>query len=387
MEIRKLEKQDIFSLRKLWSVCYLFEMDVEKVKEQLDKAEKAPYGYGCFDENGTLLSGMLGNSYSMSFDGGTYPLVGIGGVVTHPSFRKNGAVKSIIHTLLSEQRKNGAVFSGLYPFKFAFYRKFGFEYCDSPAFYRFPIELLKPFSCDSEVRMFEPDEDAAALKEVHDTFVSRYNLGIYRSEKDMNEVLSRNPYAGNTYLYAISENGQYTAYARISVKNDGKKVLRADDLAYRKPSDFRKLLGLFYRFESEFADVEFSLPDDVPLFCLLENEHAISAWRSADYMIRVINCEKALSAMNRGEFAPFVIEITDEFMPENSGVWHVQPGSAKRTHEAPDVSMSIQAFSQMIAGCVSFEGALYREDITLFHDNPGLFSAFPKKPLYVGIHY
>ena len=387
MEIRRLEKDDILSLRKLWSVCYLFEMDVEKVREQLEAAESIPYGYGCFDEDGNMLSGMLGNSYSMSFDGDRCPLVGIGGVVTHPSYRKNGAVKTILHTMLSEQRANGTVFSGLYPFKFAFYRKFGYEYCFARTCYRFPIELLEPFSCDSEVKMFERDEDALALKEIHDAFAARYNLGIFRSDKSTNEVLSRNPYAGNTYLYALSENGKYVAYARFSLKEDGKKVLKADDLAYLSPEHFRKLLGLFYRFESEFAEVEFSLPDDVPLFSLLGNEYVIRSWKDAEYMMRVLNCEKALSAMNRGDFGSFVIEVEDSFLPENSGVWRVSADKAIPSNEAPDVKMSIQAFSQMLVGSVSYESALYRPDVSVFRQNPALAAAFREKPLYVGIHY
>ena len=105
------------------------------------------------------------------------------------------------------------------------------------------------------------------------------------------------------------------------------------------------------------------------------------------YMMRVLNCEKALSMMKRHIPSSFVIEVNDPFLPENSGKWKVSEGKCAITEENPDVSMSIQAFSQMISGYCGFEGTLFREDVALFGNLETLKAAFPRKARYLGVFY
>ena len=91
--------------------------------------------------------------------------------------------------------------------------------------------------------------------------------------------------------------------------------------------------------------------------------------------------------MNRTIPAPFVIEVNDPFLPENSGKWKVSEGKCERTDDNPDVSMSIQAFSQMISGYCGFEGTLFRDDVELFGNSDALKAAFPRKARYLGVYY
>ena len=387
LEIRKLTNADRVSYDKLCSMCFMYPIDVEQSKKNAEESKYDPTGYGAFVD-GEMVAGVIGNELEMTFDGKKASLVGIGGVVTHPSHRKSGAIKKIMKELLTEARKKGFVFSGLYPFNHGFYRKFGYELSRDLETYTLPFSLISQYASDVKTRMLDEKEDREILRPVYDAFISRYNLAISRDKNALSRLTASNPYAKNDYTYAIYDGDEITAYiAFTKTDKNGEGVMVIKDYAFKTEKDFIRILSFFHRFSPEFGAFEISLPSDIPLALLTNDPYSVLKSVSSRYMMRVVNCEKALGMLSRNITSPIIIEVDDPFLPENSGTFLVQEGKCEKTDLAPDISMSIQAFSQLMSGYTGIEGTVYRPDVTLYKNKEILASVFKKQGTYLGVYY
>jgi hypothetical protein len=101
-----------------------------------------------------------------------------------------------------------------------------------------------------------------------------------------------------------------------------------------------------------------------------------------------MNAARLLEIIKKPEDSRFVIRIEgDSLIPENNGTWAVRGSSAVLTEEEPDLTVSIQAFGQLAAGCVSLSEALYRPDVTLSGSEDMLKRIFVRKPILVEDHF
>lgn len=388
MNIRRLTHNDLLSKQRLWSVCYNFKINEDEVRANIKNDPSVPYGYGAFTEEGRLFSLVLGIEYETERNGKPVPFLGIGGVVTDPCYRRMGAVREIMRVLLAEKRAEGYVFSGLYPFNFDFYRRFGFELGGSVRTVRLPLHQLRPYAESMEARMFLPDDDREPLMDVFHAFAKRYPLAVTRTASMLKQSTSCSPYADNSYLYAIYDAGRPVAYVRFSKKRENdKNTLSVTDFAFVSHADFRRLLGFLSRFEAEYTDMEIELPFDIPMDALVADPYSVQISENCNFMFRALHAEKALACMNAADFPAFTVQVRDDFLPENSGTFRVSPGHAEPTTDAADVFMSIQALSQLMSGYVSFESALFRKDVELLSDSKGPFLAWTRQPGFVGAHF
>ena len=77
----------------------------------------------------------------------------------------------------------------------------------------------------------------------------------------------------------------------------------------------------------------------------------------------------------------------DEYIAQNNGTWEVCGNSAVPTDKAPDLTVSVQAFGQMAAGCTSFAEAVYRPDVAVAGNEDVLARVFIRKPVLVEDHF
>lgn len=80
----------------------------------------------------------------------------------------------------------------------------------------------------------------------------------------------------------------------------------------------RMLLGFLYRFDAEMHALELRLPDDIPLPALIDTPYEVECRVENPYMLRALNTEAILRALNRGDFGRFVIEVADDCLIKKS---------------------------------------------------------------------
>ncbi len=116
---------------------------------------------------------------------------------------------------------------------------------------------------------------------------------------------------------------------------------------------------------------------------LTENEHFESNLISyIAFHMRLEDPEK-MRAESR-----FVIRVEgDEQIAENNGTWEVDGDNAELTDKASDLTVSIQAFGQMAAGCVSLYEAMYRPDVTVAANEEVLSGVFVRKLVLAADHF
>ena len=363
MIVRKLCPSDYPAVNAMFSVC--FETVCSDIPANED--DKRSCHWGAFSEDGELMSSLTVPAFSVQFDGAACPMAGVGAVQTLPPFRRRGGVAACFAAALPAMYEDGFLFSYLYPFSTAFYRRFGYESCVIRLACRLELAKLKlPQSeggfrlATKEVPLFE------AIRTVDRAWESRWNMEVLRGEEDYKWLEALDPFKTREYLYVCFDASGaplgYTAF-RTEQAPDGRELV-CSRFRFVGREGFFALLGVFKSLAADHRFAKFSLPSDPALPYLLDEWSLGAASFSLQPagMVRAVNVrEILLRAAYRGE-GELRLRIRDALIPENDGVFALRFSggralSVERTDEESDAVMSISSFSALIAGVCDFDGA------------------------------
>ena len=387
MTVRRLKREEIIEAAKIRSISFHYEMNVEETAKGIAEMpeERIRQNWGCFDEDGRLMACIINNDFQARFDGHLVKMGGIGGVATLPEYRYGGAVKAIFSSLLRAAREEGEVFSALYPFSHEFYRKVGYEMFLPMKEYEFPPSLTGGYKHTGWARRMEKGADIAQMKEVYEAFAAKYNLMLRR--KDERYAIG-DPFGAQEFTVLLGNAGGAQAYMYYRTdKTEGKNVLGVRDIAFKDAEGFRMCLGYLGRMSADYAAVRLTLPEDVPLMEMVPRPYEVKARFKQLPMARMTNVPKALELMTKPAEADFTVQVTDEFLPENSGVYRVTAGGVERTSGNADIEASEQALTLMALGALSLEEAEYRTDVKVIGNRAALAGAFTRKPLFIADYF
>ena len=323
--------------------------------------------WGAFSEDGALMSSLSVTPFSVRFDGGTCPMAGVGAVQTLPPFRRRGGVAACFGKALPALYADGFVFSYLYPFSTAFYRRFGYESCVTRIACKLDLTQLRlppSAGCFRLAKKEDPLSDA--IHAVDRAWERRWNMEVLRGNEDYDWLNKLDPLVTREYLYvcfdAAGEPLGYTAF-RTEPEAEG-RTLRCGRFRYVDREGFYALLGVLQSLAADHRFAKFSLPSD-PALPYLMGEWSLGAATFSLQpagMVRVVNVREALRrAAYRGNGA-LRLGVRDGLIPENDGVFVVRferdrAVQVEKTEEAPDAVLSIASFSALIAGVCDFDGA------------------------------
>lgn len=368
---------------------------LKKYQETTDKPRRDDL-WGAMDENGDICATMTNNLYSVEFDGHIVAAGGVGGVSSLPEFRSKGGIRAIFREQFRDMYQKGFLLSYLFPFSHPYYRQFGYELCCTQASWQIEIDAFKPFSCTMDVYMCRKDDPLDDLKAVHAEFIKGKNLAIHRRD-DQWWAANGDPFKDRVYKYVFcGEDGLPRAYVIFTPKKtEGQDGYLADvrDLAYLTPDDLRQIFGFFYRLRAQYRAVRLELPADVPVSAMITEPYECRHLVSPHGQMRIICVQKALELMHYPEEAgQFTVEVSDGFLPENNRGYAIsfadgQALSVEKTQEAPDLSVTIQRFSQLAVGFVELGQTEYLSDVTLHGNRDVLEKVFVRKPLFFTDHF
>ena len=389
MEIRLLSGEERFQARLIATVAFHMRMeDPEKAREE--SVQETCQHWGAFHEDGTLTAAMINHQFISRLDGTPVRNGGIGGVSTLPEYRMEGGIREIFLKLLPHAYADGEVISTLYPFSHSFYRKFGYETVCWKNVYEFAPAVLKEYAFHGKAKLWKQGDPVNEWTELYNRFASSFNLAISRDDERMEKHLKGEYYKDRKFCYLLYEDGRPIAYLIFQdIRHDPQAILEVKDLAWDGTKGFQAILGFLARFSADYGTIRLFLPRDVELMSLIRSPLAYDIQKTTEqnYMVRVVNAVKALEAIRKPEGCSFVIRVSDELIPENSGVWQVTGDGVCPSDLEPDLSVSEKALGQLVTGAVSLSEALYRDDTVVMKNQETLEQIFVRKPILVEDHF
>lgn len=400
MDVRHLTLEETIALEKVQSVAFVYPIDLAALEKEIaETPEKINFGsmWGCFTEQGTLVSGLEDTQFDMRYDGHTVKMGGIGGVASLPEGRMQGGIRAIFEKVFAENRQNGVLFSTLYAFSHPYYRQFGYEICYEGRQVRFPLRSLKAYKqAVGAVRMHVPGEDASAFAPVYQAFASRYNLAVVRGAQAWKRMLRGDPYKAEAYRYILSSHGKDVAYCmfRLDEKSKpGTRILSLFDYAFDGRDALWALLGFLYKLSAQYELVQLEVPGGLEMAALLDEAYELEHARTTRVMARVLDVKEALTLMWHPQGSgQYTLYVEDAFLPENTGAYVVrfEGGQAEvmRTDATEgDLALSVQALAQLCLGYLSLDMALLKRDVTLHANHDTLSRVFVRKDAYLSDRY
>ncbi len=389
MEIRRLLPEERFEADLVSNTAFHMRMeDPEKARE--NSLKQTADDWGAFDEGAHVMARIINNRFESVIDGTAVWTGGIGAVSTLPEYRSTGAVRAIFSSLLPDACRRGEVFSTLYPFNQAFYRKFGYDTVCPMNVYRMPPEVLRDYRFTGRAVQWKPGDSIGEYLELFNSFSLGFNLAVLRDEKRFRRDHFDGLYYRDRKFAYLLKDGEETCAGLIfqDVRHDPAAILRVEDLAWRGRKGFLALLGFLSRFSADYGEIDLPLPTGTELYSLVHSakEYDISKETRHNYMIRPVNAAKLLSAMRRFP-GRFVIRVRDDLIPENNGAFAVEEGRVIETGEKADLSVDIRALGVMASGSVSLSEAALREDVEILGNRETLERVFVRKPVLVRVKF
>ncbi|MGI6174068.1 MAG: GNAT family N-acetyltransferase [Christensenellales bacterium] len=378
MIVRQLTPEERFEAGNVMSVAFHYKRgNLEKEREEALK--NTTEHWGAFAEDGALMGCAINNRFRCFLDGTPVETCGIGGVATLPEYRASGAIRGVFEALIPYAYQNGEVLSALYPFRHAFYRKFGYETVCCLYYYDFAPLCLKRYRAEGDIRLWREGESVSAFTDIYNAFAKKYMLAELRNDEMTKRHINGDYRTTQTYRYLLQD-----AYVAYSADRD---TLRVTDCAWSSVKGFYNLLGFLGRFTADYAKISLVLPEDIELHHFVDDPFAVPKTAVQKYMVRIINAEKALSAIKKPRGVRFALRVSDPYIEKNNNTFLVEDGAVSIADVPCDMELSVGALSQLLAGAVNLEGLLYRSDVTLYGNKDALSETFVRKAAFIGYRY
>lgn len=150
MLVRPITKEERLQSAQLFAIAFESPFD----PNDLTPFAENPCIWAAFDEeSGEMMSTVYVTDYRVQFDGDRYKMGGIGGVASLPQYRRAGGIRACFQKALPILYREGYVFSYLYPFSTAYYRKFGYESCVQRYLAVLDLRQLRPAEFSGSFRL------------------------------------------------------------------------------------------------------------------------------------------------------------------------------------------------------------------------------------------
>lgn len=294
------------------------------------------------------------------------PLGGIAGVATLPEHRQAGHASNLMLASLRHMKDRGLLVAALYPYREAYYRRFGYEYCGWRWRLSAPTHRLTREKLDMPVRRLTPDE-ALELDPCYTKFVRGLSGSALRTPARWRRRLGKRV----SLIYAVGDpiEGYFWGTGKSKEFWEDYTVgefVWSSDRAYRA---LMTVLGGICTNQSQLIWNE--PPRSRALMDRMDE--GIEAQIARASMFRCLDVPGSLRALRPEEDAEFSIEVIDSELPENQGPWVVR-AKGGLVEVAPatagEIRLDIRQFSQAFMGSptladLAHEGLVSASDASL----------------------
>ncbi|MGN0802848.1 MAG: enhanced intracellular survival protein Eis [Candidatus Faecivicinus sp.] len=326
------------------------------------------------------------------FDGHIVPIGGIGGVATLPQYRRKGAIRACMNAALRDLHRTGAVFSALYPFSRAYYRKFGYEDGPSVSTWTLPFDALRLPETGGSMDLILPGSDPAPVLEAYHASASRWNLS-FTPTHFFKHLTRENWMKDCRYLYLWRDETNAPAGAILFAKRDGimdctTSFALPNCLLFRDVRALSALLRFARSFAADYSAIRFDVPQGVRIDSLIGEGNAAHCAVKYNGMARLVNVRRALElCRTRGEGSA-VIAVSDSIIPENAAAWQVEFNPAgdnlvRPADTPPDVELSAGVLAQLLLGYRTADDLPMMPEVRVHNPAAPLNRIFFSKPCHL----
>ena len=289
-----------------------------------------------------------------------FKLGGIAGVATWAQARGNGYVAELLTESLRAMKERGEVVSALYPFSFAFYRKFGWDWVGEKRRVFLPLAALHAAPEGKDVRDITERGGGNVRPKIEAAYTkyARHYRGIFTADTHKWEASLSHHDGHTTYVYEYEPTGEYLLWRYDTESRKG--IVR--EWTARTPEAFRAHLSLLHYLGTQCDTATVTVPGNSFLTAHLMH-NGMETKTTPVFMGRVVDFAQAMRGLAPVPDAPngaLRLEVTDKYAPWNAGLWRVgvengtvfcEPETAQN---APaDVTLDICTLSQAFWGSPS----------------------------------
>lgn len=344
--------------------------------------------YACTD-NDKIVGIFKWINYQMNFFGNLIPVTGIGFVAVDLSHKKEHIAKDILTYFTNESKKKENFIATLYPFRPDFYYQMGYGHGNKVYSYAVAPNQL-PFSQKATKAKLITIEDKDKIKACYDKVANTTHGTYKRSSADWTKQF-RNP---NLMIAATFQNNEITGYMLFTFKKiDFLNIeLIVHEIIHQDADAFLGLMSFLKTQQDQISsvilayqepDLIFAMndPRNQPYEILAPLQHNVGKI-GVGIMYHVLNAKEIaqLYPWNITCDTNVRLIIHDPFVKENTSdfVLSISKGKATLSNEKADstVKLSIQTFSSLFTGSVSFAALLRLAMVELDGDREKILQLF-----------
>lgn len=313
---------------------FAFQPDDEGIRlfEPLIELDRALAAY-----DGERVVGTAGIfSMRVGVPAGELPMAGVTMVGVHPTHRRRGVLREMIHQQLEAIHRRHEPLAGLWASEGAIYQRFGYGMATMQA--RFEVERARaafrePAEPVGGMRIIGADEAAQVFPAIFDTsagqragVVSR-SAAYWPSEFFHDPERRRNGGAAATHVLHETD-GRADGYARYRLypewdERGPKYALEVHEAIATNPAATRELWAYLFGVDLVATVRARGLPVDHPLLLLLAEPRRLG-WAIGDALwLRLVDLVAALEGRGWADDGRLVLAVRDEACPWNAGRWEV----------------------------------------------------------------
>jgi len=296
-------------------------------------------------------------------------------------------------------KEEGYLFSTLYPFSYAYYRKFGYELAYTRRINTVPMDCFRkyPFPKDTIVKPWKKGDDLRDIKAVYDKFRENRNYAILRNDKSWEKVLEKaDPHKNlfHTYIHydSTGKPDSYVMFKAVNIDLEhGSRQINISEFAWTSKAGLYAMFGFIGGLSPSFNEIKWDVPYDLDLGSMFPEAYDVSVNNKSSIMTRIIDVLATLKLLKAPtmQSGKVIIEVVDKSMPCNDGTYIISWENGKlnaeksSANDTPDISTTIEALAQLVIGYASPDMVAYRQDTTIHSNYEALNALFVKKNLYL----
>ncbi|WP_077324010.1 GNAT family N-acetyltransferase [Virgibacillus siamensis] len=346
--IKTLTNRDYPAIFALSQFAFQYEMTGEALRQKEEEANRhIIWGWMSNDELAAKLHLIPLTCY---INGKVFEMGGISAVATWPEYRRQGAVKELLHHALNYMKEHGQTISFLHPFSFAFYRKYGWETAFVEKHYSIPLAKLKR-QWDTNGYVRRAEDDIGLLHDVYTAHARRFNGTLVRDVKWWEQRVLK----GNNHVAAAYDQDHHpTAYIIYQVKEE---VFTVKEMMYKTLDGLKQLLQFIANHDSMAENVKMVVPEYDNLSLLLD-EPRFDQKLQPYFMARIVDVHRFLEQF---PFQPVesqslpALNVVDDFLPENTGTYQLTRSGTgitclKSSNGQNEIQCNVQQLASMLMG-------------------------------------